>query len=145
MKKEDLVIGYSTGVFDLFHIGHLNVLEKAKEHCDFLLVGVTTDEEAFRVKGIHPIIAFEERIRIIQSLKCVDKAIPEDDVDKIKAWYKNKYDVIFKGDDWKGTEKWNRLEGEFSKLGVKVVYFPYTNSTSSTILREVLAKIKAVD
>jgi glycerol-3-phosphate cytidylyltransferase len=141
MSEKNKVIGYTTGVYDLFHIGHLNVLEKAKQHCDYLMVGVTTDEEVLRVKGIKTVIPFEERLRIISALKCVDLAIAEDDVDKIRAWEKNRYDVIFKGDDWKGTEKWNKLEQEFAKLGVEVIYFPYTASTSSSKLREVLEKI----
>lgn len=140
-EKNKKVIGYTTGVYDLFHVGHLNVLEKAKQHCDFLMVGVTTDEEVLRVKGIQTVIPFEERLRIIRALKYVDLAIPEDDVDKIKAWEKNKFDVIFKGDDWKGTEKWNKLEQEFAKRGVEVIYFPYTKGTSSTHLKNVLAKI----
>lgn len=134
-------IGYTTGVFDLFHIGHLNVLERAKAHCDFHVVGVTTDEEVERIKGFKPIIPYEERARIIAALKCVDKVVPEDSVDKLKAWDNHHFDIIFKGDDWKGTDKWNRLEEEFEKRKVEVQYFPYTKGTSSTQLREVLRKV----
>jgi glycerol-3-phosphate cytidylyltransferase len=129
-------VGYTTGVFDLFHIGHLNILKKAKEKCDYLIVGVTTDEEVKRIKNQISIISFEERKQIIEALRYVDKVVPEHDTDKLKAWEEFKYNIIFKGDDWKGTEKWNNYEKEFSKLGVEVVYFPYTEGTSSSILRE---------
>ncbi|HLR20770.1 MAG TPA: adenylyltransferase/cytidyltransferase family protein [Tissierellaceae bacterium] len=139
MKKYK--IGYTTGVFDLFHIGHLNILRRAKEECDYLIVGVTTDDEVLRVKNKQPIIPFKERVEIVQALKCVDKAVPEDNVDKLVAWEEYKYNVIFKGDDWKGSSKWLKYEEEFSKRGVEVVYFPYTKGTSSTQLREVLNKI----
>jgi glycerol-3-phosphate cytidylyltransferase len=136
-----VIIGYTTGVFDLFHIGHLNILKNAREYCDYLIVGVTTDEEVLRIKNRKPIIPYEERVKIVESIKFVDKAVPEDNADKILAWHEHKFDIIFKGDDWKGTPKWLRYEEEFSKLGVQVRYFPYTEGTSSTTLREVLAKI----
>lgn len=131
-------IGYTTGVFDLFHIGHLNILKNAKENCDYLIVGVTTDEEVKRVKNRETIIPFEERIEIIDGLKYVDRAVPEDDVDKLKAWTEYRYDRIFKGDDWKDSPQWDEYEREFSQRGVEVVYFPYTKGTSSTHLRNVL-------
>jgi len=134
-------IGYTTGVFDLFHIGHLNILKNAREHCDYLIVGVTTDEEVLRIKNRKPIIPYEERVKIVESIKFVDKAVPENNVDKILAWQEQRFDIIFKGDDWKGTPKWLRYEEEFFKLGVEVQYFPYTDGTSSTKLREVLSKI----
>lgn len=139
MKKNK--IGYTTGVFDLFHIGHLNILRRAKEECDYLIVGVTTDEEVERVKNKTPIIPFEERLEIVSELKAVDQAVPEDDVDKLRAWEDYHYDVIFKGDDWKGSEKWNRYEEEFGKRDVEVTYFPYTKGTSSTELRKVLERV----
>ena len=120
MKKYK--IGYTTGVFDLFHIGHLNILKKAKEQCDYLVVGVTTDEEVMRVKNKTPIIPFNERKEIVQAIKHVDIAVPEHDVDKLIAWQEYKFDVIFKGDDWKGTAKWLRYEEEFAKLGLKLLY-----------------------
>jgi len=132
------MIGFTSGVFDLFHIGHLNILLSAKKHCDYLIVGVTTDEEAYRIKNLKPIIPFKERIQIVSALKCVDKAVPENDADKFVSWNKYKFDVIFKGDDWKGTPKWIEYEKRFSKVGVKVMFFPYTKGSSSTILREVL-------
>ena len=136
-------IGYTTGVFDLFHIGHLNIIQRAKENCEHLIVGVTTDEEAFRLKGRNPVIPFDERFEIVQSIKYVDQVVPEDDADKLKAWEKYKFDVIFKGDDWKNTEKWNNYEDEFSRREVAVVYFPYTKGTSSTLLNKVLSEFES--
>ncbi len=138
MKKYK--IGYTTGVFDLFHIGHLNILRKAKEKCEYLIVGVTTDEEVERVKSKTPIISFSERLAIVQSIKYVDIAVPEKDVDKLIAWDKYNYDVIFKGDDWRGSAKWMKYEEEFKKRNVKVIFFPYTKGISSTKLREILKK-----
>jgi len=135
------VIGYTTGVFDLFHIGHLNIIKKASENCDYLIVGVTTDQEVERVKNKTPIIPFEERIEIVDSLKFVDQAVPEENVDKLIAWEKYKYDKIFKGDDWKASPKWIQYEEDFAKRNVEVVYFPYTKGTSSTHLREVLQNV----
>lgn len=132
------IIGYTTGVFDLFHIGHLNILRMAKEHCDYLIVAVTTDNEVIRIKKRKPIIQFEERLKIVESIKFVDIAVPEDDTNKVVAWEKYKFNVIFKGSDWKGTEKWNNYEAEFFKLGVEVCYFPYTVGTSSTVLRRII-------
>src|SRR5699024_7608150 len=135
------VIGYTTGVFDLFHIGHLNIIKKASENCDYLIVVVTTDQEVERVKNKTPIIPFEERIEIVDSLKFVDQAVPEENVDKLIAWEKYKYDKIFKGDDWKDSPKWKKYEEDFAKRNVEVVYFPYTKGTSSTHLREVLHSV----
>ena len=137
----DKIIGYATGVFDLFHIGHLNILKKAKENCDYLIVGVTTDEITFEMKKSLPIIPFDERLEIVSSIKYVDKAIAKNDVDNIQAWKQLQFNVFFKGDDWKGTEKGKRLEEYFSEFGVRVVYFPYTKGTSSTHLKKVLRKI----
>lgn len=138
MKENRIKIGYATGVFDLFHIGHLNLLQRAKTNCDFLVVGVTTDEEAYRVKKKKPFITYRERAKIVEELKCVDKVVPETSVDKLKAWESLHFNVIFKGDDWKGTAKWNKLEDEFDLLGVEVIYFPYTDSTSSTKIKEMI-------
>ncbi|HHX37631.1 MAG TPA: adenylyltransferase/cytidyltransferase family protein [Clostridiaceae bacterium] len=134
-------VGYTTGVFDLFHIGHLNILKRAKQHCDYLIVGVTTDEEAKRIKNKVPVICFEERKQIVESIRYVDLVVPEDNEDKKIAWEKLKFDVIFKGSDWQGSKKWNDYESFFKPRGVEVVYFPYTEGTSSTMLREVLHKI----
>lgn len=130
--------GYTTGVYDMFHIGHLNVLENSKKLCEELVVGVSTDELVLDYKGHKPIIPFEERIKIVSALKCVDKAIPQVNMDKLSAMLKENCDAIFVGDDWKGTEKWNNFEKQFAEYGIKVVYLPYTKGTSSTKLREKL-------
>ncbi len=136
MKKYK--IGYTTGVYDMFHIGHLNLLKRAKEQCDYLIVGVSTDELVQNYKNKTPIIPLDQRMAIIAELKCVDKVVPQEDMDKINACLKYNADVIFVGDDWKGTEKWNNIEKELANYGKDVVYFPYTQGTSSTILREKL-------
>ncbi len=138
MKK--YTIGYTTGVFDMFHIGHLNVLRNAKEQCDYLIVGVTTDD-LVKYKGTKSIIPFDERIEIVKHIKYVDSVVPQVNMDKLLAWEQLSFDVMFVGDDWKGTEKWNNLEKKFSNLNVDIVYFPYTKGTSSTKLRQVLEKI----
>jgi|SRR5690554_1182254 len=136
-----MIIGYTTGVFDLFHIGHLNILKTAKEHCDYLIVGITIDE-LVSYKNTKAIIPFEERIRIVEAIKYVDKVVPQSSMDKKEAWEKLKFNKMFVGSDWKGTEKWNNYEKEFGELGVEIVYFPYTQGTSSTGLRDTLNKIK---
>jgi len=137
MKK----IGYTTGVFDLFHIGHLNILKRAKLECDYLIVGITTDELALSAKNKKPVIPFPERMEIVESIKFVDEVVPQTNYDKIEAWNNLKFDLMFVGNDWKGTDKWNRIEKDFNQYGVEIIYFPYTSHTSSTILREVLDKI----
>lgn len=134
-------IGYTTGVFDLFHIGHLNLLKRAKEKCEFLIVGVTTDEETLRIKKRSPIIPFEERFEIVNSIKYVDRTVSECNTNKLLAWDRYKFDVIFKGDDWKGTKRWLAYEKEFSKRRVAVIYFSYTKNTSSTLLTKALREV----
>lgn len=131
-------VGYTTGVFDMFHIGHLNILRRAKEKCDYLIVGVSTDELVMEYKNKTPIIPFEERAEIVRSIDCVDRVIAQENRDKYAAWRELKFDVMFVGDDWKGKPLFMKLEEEFKKVGVDVVYFPYTKDTSSTILREKL-------
>ena len=131
-------VGYTTGVFDMFHIGHLNILRRAKEQCDYLIVGVSTDELVKEYKNKTPIIPFEERAEIVQSIDCVDRVIAQENRDKYEAWRELKFDVMFVGDDWKGKPLFMKLEEEFKKVGVDVVYFPYKKDTSSTILREKL-------
>lgn len=138
MKDLRNITGYTTGVFDMFHIGHLNILRRSKEHCEHLIVGVTTDDAVMRAKGRMPIVPYQERAEIVRNIRCVDEVFEEDDVDKLIAWNKLRFDIIFKGSDWKGTDKWNALEREFDKRGVTVHYFPYTEHTSSTKLRAVL-------
>lgn len=138
VKMNGYKIGYTTGVFDLFHIGHLNILKNAKSKCDILIVGVTTDEEVLRVKNRKPIIPFDERIELVKSIKYVDQVVAEHNTDKLLAWEKLKFNVFCKGDDWRGTEKYDMYEREFEKVNAKIEYFPYTKGTSSTILRQVL-------
>lgn len=133
--------GYTTGVFDLFHIGHLNILKKAKEYCDYLVVGVSTDEVVQRYKGKTPIIPFEERLLIVQAIRYVDEVIPQTSLDKFSAWEELKYDVLFHGDDWKGSKMYEEIERKLKSVGVDVVYFSYTKSTSSTMLTDVLTQV----
>ncbi|WP_303187371.1 adenylyltransferase/cytidyltransferase family protein [Phocaeicola coprocola] len=141
MEKKK-VIGYTTGVFDMFHIGHLNILKRAKEQCDYLIVGVSTDELCKSYKKKEPIIPYEERKAIIEAIKYVDKVVPQTDRNKFAAWERIKFDVMFVGDDWKNSPLFTELENKFKDVGVKIVFFPYTKTTSSTILREKLDKIK---
>lgn len=135
------VIGYTTGVFDLFHVGHLNILKRAKEQCDYLVVGVTVDE-LVAYKGKKAFIPFEERCAIVEAIKYVDKVVPQTSMDKMEAWNNLHFHKMFVGDDWKGTDTWNHWEEEFAKVGVEIVYFPYTAKTSSSELREALKLLK---
>ena len=135
-----MIVGYTTGVFDLFHVGHLNILRRAKEHCDYLIVGVTVDE-LVAYKGKRAFIPYEERRAIVEAIKYVDKVVPQTSMDKMEAWEKYHFDRMFVGDDWKGTETWNRWEREFAKVGVEIIYFPYKTETSYTQLREALENL----
>lgn len=135
-------IGYTTGVFDMFHVGHLNILRRAKEQCDYLIVGVSTDELVKNYKNKTPIIPFEERKAILEAIKYVDKVVPQENRDKYSAYEKYKFDVMFVGDDWKGNSLFEEVEKKFKDVGVEVIYFPYTKGTSSTILKEKLEKIR---
>lgn len=135
-----MIIGYTSGVFDLFHIGHLNLLKNAKGLCDKLIVGVTTDELIKEYKKKSAIIPFSERIEIIRNIQFVDAAIPQESMDKFELWQKLKYDIMFVGDDWYKTKKWKSFEDQFYDVGVKIVYFPYTKGTSSTLINEILNK-----
>ena len=135
------ILGYTSGVYDLFHIGHLNLLKNAKGLCDKLIVGVSTDK-LVEYKHKHPVIPFEERIEIVRSCKFVDAAIPQEDLDKYKMWEKLHFDVLFVGDDWYNSPSWKEMEEKFKKVGVRVVYFPYTKNTSSTLINEVLIKLR---
>lgn len=136
------IIGYTTGVFDMFHIGHLNILKKAKEQCDYLIVGVSTDSLVKSYKNKTPIIAYEERAEIVKAIRYVDEVVPQTSRDKMQAWREHKFDKMFVGDDWKGSDLFSQLEEDFKKLNVEIVYFPYTKGTSSTILRDTLEKIR---
>ncbi|MEJ5912813.1 adenylyltransferase/cytidyltransferase family protein [Pseudokineococcus sp. 1T1Z-3] len=133
------VVGYLPGAFDMFHIGHLTILRRARSACTRLVVGVVTDDVMVASKGKAPVIPFEERLEIVQSITGVDAAVADTSSDKTVAWRKSPFDVLFKGDDWKGTPKGDRLEGDMAALGVEVVYFPYTTQTSSTLLRRYIA------
>ena len=138
MKKYK--IGYTTGVFDMFHVGHLNILQRAKEQCEYLIVGVTTDELCFQRKNKYPIINQEERKAIVKAIRYVDEVIDQSDMDKCAMVSKLKAEVVFVGSDWKGTPAWNNYEQDFASIGCSVVYLNHTDGISSTILRK---KLKA--
>ena len=134
-----MVVGYTAGVYDMFHIGHLNVIKNAKALCDYLVVAVSTDEVVAQNKKKKPVIPFEERCEIVSALRYVDKVVPQTAYTiegKVEAAIENKINVMFVGSDWQGTEKWNKIESELAKIGVKVVYLPHTDGISSTILRD---------
>ncbi|MBO4668099.1 MAG: adenylyltransferase/cytidyltransferase family protein [Bacilli bacterium] len=138
MKKYK--IGYTTGVFDMFHIGHLNILKHAKEQCDYLIVGVSTDENVMNYKGKKPVIPFEQRAAIVEAIKYVDKVVPQKNMDKFEAWKELKFDALFHGDDWKNSQMYNDLIEKFNSVGVDVVFLKHTDGISSTLLREKLDK-----
>ncbi|MFF6976955.1 adenylyltransferase/cytidyltransferase family protein [Streptomyces sp. NPDC008343] len=131
-------LGYAPGVFDLFHVGHLNVLRRARGHCDRLVAGVCSDDLVVRLKGRPPVVPLAERLQIVRSVRYVDETFVATVDDKLEIWKEVGFDVIFKGDDWLGTDVWTTLETEFARVGVEVVYFPYTEHTSSTLLRDAL-------
>ena len=135
------VVGYAPGAYDLFHIGHLNVLRHAADHCDFLIAGVVSDEMLLLTKGRAPVVPLAERMEIVRNLRFVDAVHAEVVPDKIDTWRDVRFDVIFKGDDWRGTAKGDRLERDFAAVGVDVCYFPYTMHTSSTMLRTALSAL----
>jgi glycerol-3-phosphate cytidylyltransferase len=137
------VVGYAPGAYDLFHIGHLNILKHAAENCDRLIAGVVSDEMLLQSKGRLPVVPLAERMEIVRNLRFVDDVHAEVVPDKIDTWREVRFDVIFKGDDWRGTAKGEKLERDFAAVGVQVQYFPYTMHTSSTILRKALAAIDA--
>lgn len=139
-----MTIGYTTGVYDLFHIGHLNLLKNAKGMCDKLIVGVTIDE-LVKYKGKQAMIPFEDRIEIVRSIKYVDAAVPQYDMDKLTACKKLGASFLFVGDDWYGTEKWQDYEKQFAAEGIKIVYFPYTKGISSTKINEALNAVRKHD
>ena len=130
-----MIVGYTTGVYDMFHIGHLNILKRAKEQCDYLIVGVSTDELVQHDKNKTPIIPFEERCAIVEAIRYVDKVVPQTDKNKFAAWEKYHFNKMFVGSDWQGTPQWAKFEEEFSPVGVEIVYLDHTDGISSTILR----------
>lgn len=133
------VIGYTTGVFDLFHVGHLNILKKAKENCDYLIVGVSTDELVQEYKKRSPVIPYWQRAEIVKAIRYVDQVVPQTNMNKVEAWEEYKFNRIFLGDDWKGSDKWNKIENDFKKIGVEIVYFPYTKNISTTSLKNTIS------
>ncbi len=137
-----MIIGYAAGVFDLFHIGHLNLLKNAKGMCDKLIVGVTTDELVL-YKGKRAVIPFSERLEIVRSIKYVDAVVPQEDMDKLTMCKKLKANVLFVGDDWYASEKWENYEKEFKECGISIVYFPYTKGISSTLLNNTLRELRS--
>ena len=141
MSSNNKKIGYTTGVFDLFHVGHLEILRKAKENCDYLIVGVSTDELVQEYKNKRPIITFDQRIEIIKSIKYVDEVVVQKDRDKLSALHKIGFNIMFVGDDWKGSKMFLELESKFQKHGVEIFYFPYTKNISSTSLRSTLKRL----
>lgn len=137
MKK---IIGYTTGVYDMFHIGHLNILKKAREQCDYLIVGVSTDELVQKVKNKTPVIPYEERFQIVKAIRYVDEVVPQEDKDKMAAWKKYHFEKMFVGSDWKGTQLWNDFEQQFFAVGVDIIYLDHTDGISSTQLTELIKK-----
>ena len=136
---EKKVIGYTTGVFDMFHIGHLNILRRAKEQCDYLIVGVSTDELVQHDKHKTPIIPYADRAAIVEAIRYVDQVVPQVDKNKFAAWEKYQFQKMFVGSDWQGTDVWNRFEEQFAEVGVEIVYLTHTDGISSTLLRERLS------
>lgn len=134
-------IGYAPGVYDLFHIGHLNILKHARSQCDFLIAGVVSDEMSLLTKGKSPVVPLSERLEIVKSIRYVDEAVAEVVPDKLDTWRSVGFDIIFKGDDWRGTAKGEKLEADFATVGVEVMYFPYTMHTSSSLLRRFLSGV----
>lgn len=135
-----MIIGYTTGVYDMFHIGHLNILRRAKEQCDFLIVGVSTDELVQKEKNKTPVISYSERAEIVKAIRYVDKVVPQTDKNKMGAWQKLKFNKMFVGSDWKGTPQWDGYEKEFSEVGVEIVYLSHTDGISSSQLTEYIKK-----
>ena len=141
MKKK-IIIGYTTGVFDLFHVGHVRLLKKAKSLCDRLIVGVSTDKLVKRYKNKYPIISQKERIEVVRSNKYVDYVVSQNSLNKFTSWKKLKYDLIFVGDDWFATTKWRELDIKCKEVGVRIIYLPYTKGTSSTKINNILSTFR---
>lgn len=135
-----MIIGYTTGVFDMFHIGHLNILKRAKEHCDYLIVGVSTDELVESYKHHLPVIPYEQRVAIVDAIKYVDEVVPQTTMDKTEFLKIRHFDIMFHGDEWKGTELYNKYEEEFAKYGAQIEYLSHTEGISSSMLREIVKK-----
>jgi glycerol-3-phosphate cytidylyltransferase len=140
LKSKKYKIGYTTGVYDLFHIGHLNLIKRAKELCDYLIVGVNTDELVQSYKGKTPIIPYEQRLEIVSAIKYVDEAIAQTDLDKLKAWHVLKFDALFQGDDWMGHPRYIKTEADLKTVNADMIFLPYTKDISTTILIEKIRK-----
>jgi len=134
------IVGYAPGAYDLFHVGHLNLLRHAKSQCDYLVAGVVSDEKCERAKGIQPFVPLRERAEIVRHIVFVDEVYEEHVATKLEAWADVRFDRIFKGDDWRDTPKGMQLEHDFAGIGVEVVYLPYTMHTSSSMLRRALSR-----
>ncbi|MDO4620152.1 MAG: adenylyltransferase/cytidyltransferase family protein [Lachnospiraceae bacterium] len=143
MEEKKYKIGYTTGVFDMFHIGHLAILKRAKERCDYLIVGVSSDELVESYKHKQPIVPLEDRMEIVEAIRYVDQVVVQDSMDKFDAWEKYHYDVLFHGDDWKKTAMYDEIEEKLNAVGVDVVFLPHTPGISTTILTEVIKRKKA--
>lgn len=135
------IVGYAPGAYDLFHVGHLNILRHARRRCDYLIAGVVADEVLEVTKGRRPLVPLAERMEIVSHISFVDEVVAETVPDKVETWRGVGFDVIFKGDDWRGTPQGDRLERDFAAVGVEVIYFPYTVHTSSTALRRAIAAL----
>jgi glycerol-3-phosphate cytidylyltransferase len=133
------IVGYTAGVYDLFHIGHVNLLRNARSMCDHLIVGVSTDE-LVRYKHKTPVIPYCDRVEVVRACRYADTVVPQEDMDKLKAWEKLKFDIMFVGDDWFNTDKWREIESQLGQRGVRIVYFPYTKNVSSTAINSILEK-----
>ncbi|PPL19878.1 adenylyltransferase/cytidyltransferase family protein [Microterricola pindariensis] len=136
-------VGYAGGAFDLFHVGHLNILRHARSQCDYLIAGVVSDEVLLHTRGTRPVVPLSERLEIVRHISFVDEAVAETALDKLETWQRVGFDIYFKGDDWKGTDRGQALELAFADVGVEVIYFPYTMTTSSTALRRALDALTA--
>jgi glycerol-3-phosphate cytidylyltransferase len=137
------ITGYTTGVFDLFHIGHLNILRSAKDLCDELIVGVSSDELVEQYKNKKPIIPLHERIEIVRAIRYVDSVVIQTNMDKLLAWDRLHFDIIFHGDDWKDSSMYHEVERNMNAVGVKLIFLPYTNGISSTMIAQILNNSKA--
>lgn len=133
-------VGYTTGVFDMFHIGHLNILRRAKEQCEYLIVGVSTDELVRRYKHKTPMICFWDRIEIVKAIRYVDRVVVQETMDKYEAWNRLHFNAVFHGNDWKNTPMYNELVQKLATVGVDVVFLPYTNGISSTVLSQEISR-----
>lgn len=144
MEKK-IKVGFTCGVYDLFHVGHLNLFERCKKYCDYLIVGICGDDYVREIKNKEPIIPEKDRLRIVGALKCVDKVEMvsiEETIDKVLAWQHFKFDVLFAGDDWKGTERFMETERAFKEnnMDIEIVFLPYTKSVSTSMLRDKMSK-----